>query len=530
MQKNLLNCLTYSYLILPFLIFVLGWLKLPISLGIVLIFGWIGWRNRGKIFDHLRWPGRPDRYFLIGILILGVWVLLSGIGGYGFQNMDFSLRNAIFRDLIQFKWPVVYPAQPDNPIHVMVYYIGFWLPAALIGKLAGWHAGNAFLFLWTWAGVLLVVAQIRRQLSSSFLMATALLIFFSGMDALGVLYMRYILPGSYPSLWPPLQHIEGWVPSLQYSSFTTQLFWVFNQAVPAWVCISLVMNSTSRRYLFMIWSLCFFYAPLPALGMIPLLVYEVFWNPQKDPQPGNEDKNNRFFRIVISLFNDLIKAFSVENILGGGIVAWITYLYFSVNLNTTRYSIQIPSPFLLIFYSLFILLEGGILWLLLLPEYRKTVLFYIVGFLLLLFPFLNVGQGRDLTSRGSIPVLFYLMIFSGKSILRGRSNLYIPVVICLLIGALTPIFELNRSVFRSAVYYLDYTTHIPQLNQTTSETPIGFLPFEWIHPKSLIYDDVITLSNFKISDAQNFLAPPGDSLFFRYLANADDPPIPLDIP
>ena len=38
-------------------------------------------------------------------------------------------------------------------------------------------------------------------------------------------------------------HIEWWARFYQFSSFTTQLFWVFNQAVPAWIATLLVLST-----------------------------------------------------------------------------------------------------------------------------------------------------------------------------------------------------------------------------------------------------------------------------------------------
>ena len=104
-------------------------------------------------------------------------------------------------------------------------------------------------------------------------MATAAIlffIFFSGMDALGVLFFAK----GYPTLFPPIQHLEIWAGNLQYSSFTTQLFWFFNQALPAWLCIILVLNANKLDAKILSGALCVFFAPLAAVGLFPYLLID----------------------------------------------------------------------------------------------------------------------------------------------------------------------------------------------------------------------------------------------------------------
>jgi hypothetical protein len=525
-KNNLLNLFSYGYLLIPFLIFTFGWLRLPISLLVLAVFIYLAWRNRSTF------PGRFQASVLIKpaavitIVLLGIWVGLSGIGGYAFQNLDFPIRNAIFRNLIQYHWPLIYPADPNNPLRALVYYIGFWLPAALLGKLAGWDIAQLFLFLWSWLGVFLVVAQLRLRLGSSLLAAALLLIFFSGMDALGVLYMRYVIPNSYPNLWPPVQHLEGWVPGIQFSSFTTELFWVFNQAVPAWLCMALFMNTTHKRQLFLIWSCCFFFAPLPSLGMIPLVAYRML---QRSPGSSIVYKNGLAGKLK-SVICNLAANLSPENILGGGTIAVITLSYFAINNNAGHFTIKMPPPILLLFYIIFILVEGGLLWLFLFPEHRKDILFYIVGILLVIFPFISSGGSEDLTRRGSIPILFCLMVWAAESLLRKRNIFNLAIWICLLIGALTPLYEINRSIYRTTGYYIEAVTHHQILDLTPPPQAPGFIPFEDIHPNTLAADDIKTLSTLKPPDSLFFMAEPGSSFFFQYLANSAGAPAPVSKP
>jgi hypothetical protein len=153
---------------------------------------------------------------------------------------------------------------------MLVYNIGFWLPAAAVGKVFGWTAANAALFLWTWIGAALVGLVLARGRGGWAWIV--LLILFGGLDALGT---QFFSVGAYPRLWPPVSHLETWAGDLQYSSFTTQLFWVYNQAVPAWLCLALLFGDESFSSAPLLWSLCFFFAPLAAAGLAPFMLLEL---------------------------------------------------------------------------------------------------------------------------------------------------------------------------------------------------------------------------------------------------------------
>ena len=270
---------------------------------------------------------------------------------------------------------------------MLVYYVGYWLPAALAGKIFGWQAANFILFLWTWLGVLLTVLHLNIKLKTSFIKTALLLIFFSGMDALGVL----LFANDYPTLWPPIQHLEIWSGNLQYSSFTTQLFWVFNQAVPAWLCIALILEldrSLSDRQeqapvlqisqKIFIWSLCFFFAPLAAIGLFPYLLIE--WFKQTD-------------------FKSPFKNLRFDLLLASGVVVLVSYLFFSSNTAAQERGFQAIA---LKDFLAFFLLEGGILWLLLAPLKWRDPRWVVTGLLLAIIPFIQIGSGRDFVMRASI--------------------------------------------------------------------------------------------------------------------------------
>lgn len=438
-------------------------------------------------------------------MVLLIWVLLSGIGGYAFQNPDFHARNALLNDLINYKWPVIYNGNPWGNAgnqYVLTYYIGFWLPAALIGKVLGWNAANFALFLWALGGVILTVFLLHKILKTKLVYCAILLITFSGMDILSNLLLKTPINSSYPTLWPPISHLEWTIP-VQYSSITTQLYWVFNQAIPTWIVLLLLFTASSRKYHFFLWSLCFFFAPLPAIGLLPIL-FVLIIKPDPDNPEFEKPHQNTINLIIKDVVNRIKQSINVENFLSSISITLITFIYFSSNSNKLGVKI-IPINFQsILIISVFILFEFLILWLLLFDSHKKEVLWYTVGAVLLIFPWIHLGSSPDFCMRASIPELMILMIWAGQALLAGKSFRYRILLVCVLVlGAMTPLYEINRSIYRTATFWIKYKTgqdtgyNPPTHPQVESLPKFDMVP-ETDHPASLWAMDYPSLRVFDL--------------------------------
>jgi len=519
--------LSIIYLVLPFLLFLFGWVRLSIAIPLAAILLFALWKllfanSQSQIYQFTN--SKSTAYWL---LLTTLWLLLSGIGGYAFQNWDHHWRNAVFRDLIQFDHPIYYTHPERGPINMLVYYVGFWLPSAWIGKLLGWQAANFALFAWSLLGLLLVTHQLASALKTSALKATLLLIFFSGLDIIGTLFF----PQNYPTITPPITHLETWAGNLQYSSFTTQLFWVFNQAIPAWLIISVIARSREaatkqspsnteiahlplravqgsgkeqerprndiRGVLVLLWSLCFFFAPLASVGLLPYVLIELI----KRTDFKAPFKNLRWEILVSAVIIFLLSSF-----------------FFTSNTAAQSRGLQsIPLDKFLPFF----LLEGGILWLVLAPSKYRDPRWIVTGLLLALIPFIQLGSDRDFVMRASIAPLFYLMLLTGETIFNKSSSLITrySLLALLLLGSLTPLYEINRSIHRTYEYYfvLDDSQKIQTITEPVTRLPPPGVP-EYEHPNSLTADGIPTLKFMIDQLSQNFVANVRQSLFYKYLA------------
>ncbi len=481
--------IAYAYLVIPFILFAFGWLNSIAAIVVCsiiilgLIFTWRSLSTEGRVTFK-----KSDLIF--SVIVLGAWLFLSGVGGYSFQNWDHHSRNAVFRDLINFPWPVVYHFSPaianQFEVHssvILSYYFGFWLPSALIGKLLGWGAANFILFLWTYLGIVLSAVLSASKLKTSLLKTALLIIFFSGMDLVGVLLLENLPGYSYPHLWPPIQHLEWWAGSMQYSSFTTELYWTYNQFVPALLIMSLFVTSSNIGTAVFLGGLCFFFAPLPALGMLPLLGGSII----SEILSFLRSKSERLLSTLLSRH-----VFTFENF-AGLTIGGIAFLFFSTNLSAQTRSFSLPaSP---VIYLLFLLLEGLLMWLLLLPINKNSWAWYVTGLILVLAPFVNIGGSWDFMMRTTIPALYILMLGCGRFLGINKGGVVRVLVLCFLfLGAFTPVYEMNRSIVRtlrydlpnlSALTFDQYFQHPISINQT-------FIP-ELDHPDTLIADDWISV-------------------------------------
>ncbi len=463
----------YLYLALPIIIFFAFWLKpiysLPSIILILAALGRILLRDSTININKIDWESCKKLVFCL--IIICIWVYLSGVGKFVYQNPDHPHRNAIFTTLVRGHWPIIYESMGDyldRPL-ALVYYFAFWLPSAVVGKLVSIEAGFAFQAVWAAAGIFLafcLFCEIRGRVQIRDLVIFML---FSGLDIIRVLILNpeaEILSAD---------HIEYWNAGMQYSSFTTQLFWVFNQAVPAWLIIALILAQKDRRTLVFIYSFSVLSCTFPAVGMIPILIYQAVVCRY---EPALHWKKN---------IGRLIKEICTwENIVCGGFIGIISYLFLRTNSSS---QIQEVVHLNITAYLLFLFCEVFFYFLLLHKYCSKCGLYYICMLSLILIPFVRIGGYYDFCMRASIPALYVLYLYVAKVLDQCMHKKDYPVlaalILTLAVGSITPVHEYMRTI---------QNTIIGNLNQSEAALYEGKMP-------------------------NNFFGYADDSFFFKYLVN-----------
>ncbi len=536
----------YTYIALPFMIFAIGFLKLPIAIAITicmllsLFFATTASQTRFAL------PFKKTDIIKVMTVILFITAitLLSGIGNVFWQNNDHATRNTLFDILVNYSWPPSVTVNGEST--GLIYYIGFWLPSALIGKLISIEAGYIFQIIWTVAGLLILwylLCVIHRKIV---IYPIIIFMLFSGLDVIGhgiITQINDNLSTLQIGSWAFSQgssfshHLEWWAGYFQYSSHTTQLFWVFNQCLPVWIATVVMILEKNNKNLVFIMGLTLLSSTLPFVGLIPIFV----WCAVSNHKEGFFHR--KFTRKPLRYFLSL---FTYQNLIGGGISGIVTFLYLKGNIasgtqtsqasNTATpqgFSFSVffmaiavciiiftllrtnasrkPSFFFLVpiiplaymmaklpdyklfYYVLFIILEVLVIAAAVYPIYGKTSLYAVVVSSLLIIPFFVVGKSIDFCMRASIPPLVIMSLFAIESLgIYIRKKQYVPlaILICiLLLGSVNSFHEISRTI-EATVYE--------------------------IHTKGQVENDSKKIET--VFKGRNFTGKTKDNFFFEYLA------------
>lgn len=496
----------HIYLLLPVLIFCVGWCKWYIGavMSCVIVVGAYISIHKYMLSEQTdrgeQLTGKGTFWkCLLALLLIVLWVLLSGIGGYVWQNDDHWWRNTIFDILVKEDWPVIRPIVINDTIQErsLVYYIGFWLPAGLVGKLFGQAAGSVFQCIWAILGIAIFYGLICYWRKKVSVWPLILFIFFSGLDIVGTLCNG----APFTTLWG-VEHLERWPGIYQYSSMTTQLFWVFNQAIPVWIACGLLFLRPCPQNCIMIWTSLMLTSTLPFIGLFPYIAYIILRGDKAMDQYGSvagyfKETWGRLVSIPNILCGGAVGIISglylVQNTVGGmlqkvaeiplvifvvagfcllGIVIGFVWLAVHGHLKRLKFPAMIllgcgiagSALYLLargypiqkiLFHGMwllwFYLLEAGIYLLLLRQKGAQFGLWWICAVTLLVFPLIRIGTNIDFCMRASIPglVLIYFWVIQRFKEGFKTAGAYLLCVV-LVLGGITSLHEIARTVVYSS--------------------------------------------------------------------------------
>ena len=250
------------YLAFPVTLFFFFWLRAPYNIIFTAITIGAGLKYTIELSKLQTKVHVNYRYLLLTLCISLIFAILSGAGGFVWQKPDWTKHNVVLNDLINYRWPVYYGPSAYVKDTTLVYYVAYYLPAALVGKLFGWRAGELGLFIQSVLG-LFIFAQLfgeSLRFSSKRFFAFFLL---SGADIVGLILLQ-----SWPLVTP---HIEQYATSLQFSSVITQLMWVPQHALAGWLGVMLAYKDYSDgrilKTLPLYVAIAFLWSPFVSLGI-----------------------------------------------------------------------------------------------------------------------------------------------------------------------------------------------------------------------------------------------------------------------
>ncbi|MDO7833951.1 hypothetical protein Q4610_02730 [Sphingobium sp. HBC34] len=410
----------------PLLTLLAGWLGLDqlllwrflglpfwaCGLGAIIILGLCVWLLRAT--RSLRGP--TIGALLLCLVVAILLMLLGGEGRFFYANIDWQVRLAVLRDMSVNPWPFVYSARgaPD----MLRAPIGMFLAPAIAAKTLGLRAADILLWLQNslLIATLLALGAALFNTRRAKLIALAVIIGFSGLDALGRLLFRGGLS----------DHLENWA-YLQYSSTITLAFWVPQHALAGWVgALGFLLWRGGRLSLG------------PYLALLPLTA---LWSPLGliGAMPFAALAGGRALIAGTLRLSDIgLPALATLLCLPG-------LLYLGAAGEGVGARLMAVAP---LQWGLFELLEVLVyvapLALLLRPRFGRDTLALLTLWLLVI-PFIQIGASIDFMMRGSVSALTILAVMAADALIvdrRARLWLVPP----LLIGSITGLYEIRRAL------------------------------------------------------------------------------------
>jgi hypothetical protein len=467
-----------AYVALPVGLFLAGWLRPPwaVLFVVTLLLGIVSWGRRLRATGGAaEGMGRPVtvRVLASAVLLVAVVVALLGPGGFGTQTWDWAKHNAILKDLVDQPWPVGYATGRDDA--VLTYYVAYYLPAALVGKTAGWTAANVVLFTWSAAGAALAFLWLVVLSEAPVWRCLAIFVLFSGLDLVGAATWSDRWSGA---AWINDFDVEWWASRWTFPGNVTLLAYAPHQALGAWLLTGLALDGRRRHpgrsphvlgcALGLLWS------PFAALGLLGFAALD--W--------GTAWRRRGGLRGLARDGAELAGA-----VIGLVLTVYLLSRYWPVALPARYYppADRIAAAALTFLparmawsqlaaeYAVFVALEFLVLAALLAVVHRgrrgELELLGVATATLLVLPLVRYGYYNDLAMRTSIPALFVLQVLVARAaeVLPGRSVLAATVAAVLLLGAAYPANMLRLRVtavaHRRALVRIPPRSNVPDLFQ-----------------------------------------------------------------
>ena len=456
-ELPLLHRLVIIYLMLPVVIWLVGWFEWWLGIPAALLLAAALWQ---AVSGSLRAYPRPATLAILAVA--ACWVMVTAAGGLfdGLQRGDWPFHRLTLVDLGHRPWPTyltepitaAYAADGDYSPPILRYNLAYYMTPALAAQWFGVAAMNWALPIWTWLGIALILLMFTRERrGKSIALAVLVFIFFGGMDAVRVTLLEgwdWLAPRidweGLPGILLGSHHIEqGGTDQrlLSLSNMTIFLQSPQHFIAPGLYTFLMLQLRGRRRFLAVVGVLLAaapFWSPFVAVGLLPLLG-ALLWKNGVDP----------FLRW--------------PNLLLAAPLVGLIALYLTSDSPNFEHGwiweLDTMSPLwtqVLLFYLLEFLLLGILVWILR-PDLDRNPFFVACMVTLILLPLYYYGNYNDLFLRGSVPSLLLLCWYCVDTLLQrvsmrtnalreGVHRLGIACIVVILgIGSLTAFVELARA-------------------------------------------------------------------------------------
>ena len=413
------------YLLLPTLIFLAGWGQAWVGVAGVVAGGLAlalspGWRGG--------WPLGPGRTLLC--LVLGLaWAGATGAHHLVYSASDWQIRDAVLHDLSAGPWPIVHHHAEDAADWLLRAPLGYYMPAGVIGRLAGLRVAELSLWAWTGIGLALVLMLLERLARAvapgrryAFAVMAGLFVVFGGLDILPNMFLDGTAGVGLFKSWG--RGGEWWPRLFQYSGHVTAVLWVPNHALPAWLPALLLLrhgwNPAFLRGLAVVLAGAAFWSPVSAAGAAVL---------------GGLAALRQGWRAIGAAL------LSVPNWLAVGLAVPVClYLVAGSSAVPHGFLLSVHPPVkALLTWALFLVVEV-LCWAVPAAMLVRSWMLGVSVAVLCLLPGYVFGPGNEMTARGGMVPLAVLAVVAGAALLapvpdRGRRAARGALLACVALAA-----------------------------------------------------------------------------------------------
>ena len=402
-----------GYLFIPIILFMLFWIKLWISVPVVVftvfaLYKLLFDKGSAESSPKIRLSSSFVVYSVICFALILLLLYFLGLGGFTEQPYDSTKHNFILKDLIDYSWPVRLGTSGDKG--VLCYYVAGYIIPALAGKISSsFDVASAFSVIWHAIGINIAILVLYKNVTNNkgkdkpvyLLYIFFVIMLFAPFNA----FMQFLCIFIYPDQPIPSIHWISDSINVSFSSVLTSLRYVYPQFVPTLIVISLLFRMRKRydKWALIVSPLIAFSA-FSFIGTVELLLILFIMDLIKD-------KNIK---------NTLKSILSLENI-AGIISAVLFLLYLAGNIMQSKpagartglsFIDYGEFPLVLILQEL----SWGLWIIFLFKSNKKEPLLWAASICLFIFPFIEVGRFNDLCTRGSMPALLCLCILLIKQL------------------------------------------------------------------------------------------------------------------
>ncbi len=409
---GVLKFLTLLYISFGYLPFFLGWLRMPYGLMLSLLLLYVYFQVF-RATDFVRKEYFPAKQFLIGILLLFVWVAFSGAGGMGLQVSDIKKINTIIKELTERSWPLDYLV--DGRHMYFSHYMGYFLPGPTLVGFLGYKFVQLFLFFYTFLGVFLGVFWLFRYIKGNFISFVFLFVIFGGISAFSLI-LRFGSQAPHEYLSRIVNHgYVFWLNCfdlipINFNTITDMMYWVHHHAIAAFIGVGVMLNDAfvdkNLKFTPLFVALLLFWSPLVTVGLAPILLFVIFRQNFRGIWTHINLLIAPLFFIVTATF---LLSLESENIVKN-------FIFSDKYEPSVSYLKQLGVYLYFLFFEVYVW-AIPIVWVLKkLFKYEQKGLFLMTIVVLSLIPLYRFGLWNDWSNRVSMPFIIILALFAYKAL------------------------------------------------------------------------------------------------------------------